>query len=143
MALPQKKHMNSRQELEKLSTLMSKTEQASLAFKACKAGKSHWSSLLQLEGKPRKGRSKGCRKSSKVSVRVGSKGDDISPYANMRDKMKETYRCSLVNPVYHGVVWITCSGGKLAADTERCFKGGEAAEEGEEEGEEEEEELEG
>lgn len=131
-----KKHVNSRQELEKLSTLMSKTEQASLAFKACKAGYSHSSSLLQLEGKPRRRGSKGgCRKSSKVSVRVGSKGDDISPYSNLKDKMKETYRCSKVNPGYHGVVWITCKGGKLAADTERCFKGG--GEEGEEEDEEE------
>eukprot|EP00746_Dinoflagellata_sp_MGD_P163421 gnl/MRDRNA2_/MRDRNA2_91450_c0_seq1.p1 gnl/MRDRNA2_/MRDRNA2_91450_c0~~gnl/MRDRNA2_/MRDRNA2_91450_c0_seq1.p1 ORF type:complete len:718 (+),score=186.68 gnl/MRDRNA2_/MRDRNA2_91450_c0_seq1:122-2275(+) len=135
-----KKKMTSHQELDKISTLMSQTEQASLAFQACKAGKSHSSSLLQMQeivGGP------GCKKSSKVKVIVGGKGDAISPYSNMVDKMKETYRCSKVNPGYHGVVWITCSEGKLAADPQRCFKEGGGATETEEEEEEGEEGEEG
>jgi hypothetical protein len=126
-----KKHVDSRQDLQQLSTLMSQTEKASVAFQACKARKSHGSSLLQigdLVGGP------GCKKASKVAVTVGSKKDAISPYSSLKDKMKDTYRCSKVNSGYHGVVWITCSEGKLSADTERCFKGGgeEEAEEGEE-----------
>jgi len=85
--------------------------------------------------------------SRKVSVTVGDVDDKISPSSNLKDKMKDTYRCSKVNKGYHGVVWLTCSGGKLAADTERCYKreGDEeefdpygAAAEGEEEEEEEE-----
>merc|ERR1719316_1626231 len=131
-----RKHVHSRQDLDKLSTLMSQTERASLAFQACKAGRPQ-SSLMDVEGRPRRAKG-GCKKSATVSATVGDKKDDISPASNLKDKMKDTYRCSKVNEGYHGVVWITCAKGKLTADTERCFKGGaeKEAEEEEEEGEE-------
>merc|ERR1719161_2662004 len=107
-------------DMRSFSSLVAGTSKASLDFLACKKR----SQLLQQQdsGKPKGG----CGKTAKVSVTVGKAKKKIGANRRLRDKMKETYRCSKVNPGYHDVVWLTCGEGEVTADTKRCFASGEA-----------------
>lgn len=107
-------------DMKSFSSLVAETSKASLDFLACKKR----SQLLQQQdsGKPKGG----CGKTAKVSVTVGKAKKKIGANRRLKDKMKETYRCSKVNPGYHGVVWLTCGEGEVTADTKRCFASGEA-----------------
>lgn len=112
-----------KEDVKKFSGLVAETTKASMNFLACKK-------MAQLGKKPRRRKKNkktgngGCSKNAEVSVTVGDVEKSISPFSGLKDKMKDTYRCSKVNSGYHGVVWLTCSKGELTADVERCFKRG-------------------
>jgi len=145
------------EEMNDFSGLVEQTTKASIKFMTCKKRKKKHSQLLQLqhsEEKPRKKKSKkggctgaqkslckwwgktksGCSGAAEVSVKVGDAEKDISPSGRLKDKMKDSYLCSKVNPGYHGIIWLTCSKGKLTSDDAvRCFKGEEEGDAEEEE----------